>query len=269
MSSASIKPRHLSLESKLGSYGLPSPSLSPDCSIDSMETMTRDGHSPSSTSTLPERRITRAAKAHARNRFLPRIDTEQLKSLSIREKHAVNHVARSSEADVRQQQFQKYCEILWKTGRANLGNKKAPHVNIAPVRLPTTPVASYESSITIYTVVHSQGHSPVGLRRKFDRSLLNATVPEPSRSPSTPNFDRDELLSAIVDTNKALTTRRLRNGTKTVSSRRDTRLRRDMVPDGIPMRMLIPVQPPKLSNTSLLIQNCTQTFHMRDPICQF
>ncbi|OAA41154.1 hypothetical protein BBO_05690 [Beauveria brongniartii RCEF 3172] len=200
-----------------------------------MDTMTRDGHPPSSTSTLTERRITRSAKAHARNKALPRIDTEQLKSLSIREKHAVKHVTRSSEADVRQQQFQKYCEFLWKTGRAYLGNKKSPHVNIAPVRLPTTPVSSYESSITIFTVVHSQGHSPIGLRRKFDRSLLNATVPEPSRSPSTPNFNREELLSAIVDTNKALTTRRLRNGTKTVPSKRDTRLRRELVPNGIPM----------------------------------
>ncbi|EJP69428.1 uncharacterized protein BBA_01393 [Beauveria bassiana ARSEF 2860] len=197
--------------------------------------MMRDGHSPSSTSLLAERRITRAAKAHARNKALPRIDTEQLKSLSIREKHAVKHVARSSEADVRQQQFQKYCEFLWKTGRAYLGNKKSPHVNIAPVRLPTTPVSSYESTITIFTVVHSQGHSPIGLRRKFDRSLLNATVPEPSRSPSTPNFNREELLAAIVDTNKALTARRLRNGTKTVPSKRDTRLRRDLAPDGIPM----------------------------------
>lgn len=180
-------------------------------------------------------RRTRAARAHANNKLL-RIDTEQLRSLSLRDKSAGKHLTRSSTAQpVREQQFQKYREFLWETGRANLGNKDAPHVNIAPVRLPTTQVSSY-GSITIYTVVHSQGHSPVGLRRKFDRNLLSATVPEPFKSPSTPNFNREELLSSIADVNQVLASRRLRKSTKMTCTRRSTRMKEEFIPTGVPMR---------------------------------
>ncbi|OAR00432.1 hypothetical protein LLEC1_04579 [Akanthomyces lecanii] len=226
--SATINPRHLNLESKSHSYRFASPY--PELPDDSMDAVMDDA----SLSSLPGRR-TRAAKAHAHNKAL-RINTEQLRCLSLRDKSTSRHMARSSTGQhVREQQFQKYREFLWDTGRANLGNKDAPHVSIAPVRLPTTQVSSYDS-ITIYTVVHSQGHSPVGLRRKFDRNLLSATVPEPFKSPSTPNFNREELLSSIVDANQGMTSRRLRKSTKmTLSNKRSTRMREEFIPAGIPM----------------------------------
>lgn len=182
---------------------------------------------------LPGRRLTRASRSQANSKSL-RIDTEQLRNLSILDKSSAKQATRSFAAEMRQQQFQKLCEFLWKTGRANLGKRDSPHVNIVPVRLLTTQDPSYDS-VTIYSVVHSQGHSPVGLRRKFDRSLLNATVPEPLQSPSTPNFDRNELLSAIVDTSKTLASRRSRKSPRSSLSSRGTRTRRDVVPEGIPM----------------------------------
>ncbi|OAA81226.1 hypothetical protein LEL_00771 [Akanthomyces lecanii RCEF 1005] len=229
--SATINPRQLNLESRSHSYRCASPY--PDPSGDSMDAVMDD----TSLSSLPGRR-TRAARAHANNKLL-RIDTEQLKSLSLRERGTARHLKRSSTGQhVREQQFQKYREFLWETGRANLGNKDAPHVNIAPVRLPTTQVSSY-GSITIYTVVHSQGHSPVGLRRKFDRNLLSATVLEPFKSPSTPNFNREELLSSIVDANQALASRRPRKSTKTTSAKTPTRMREEFIPTGIPMPAII------------------------------
>lgn len=225
-----MSPRHLNLESNSYSYRCAPPSY-PDASGDSMDTAMDEA----SMASLHGRR-TRAARAHANNKLL-RIDMEQLKSLSLHDKSAGKHVTRSSSTGqpVREQQFQKYRELLWETGRANLGNKDAPHVNIAPVRLPTTQVSSY-GSITIYTVVHSQGHSPVGLRRKFDRNLLSATVPEPFKSPSTPNFNREELLSSIVDVNSALASRRLRKSTKMTCTRRSTGMKEEFIPAGVPMR---------------------------------
>ncbi|ATY62662.1 hypothetical protein A9K55_007538 [Cordyceps militaris] len=238
-----MTPQHLSLDQKPHSYRFP-PS-SPDRLSDDMDTAPDEAVLPS----LPGRRLTRASRSQANSKSL-RIDTEQLRNLSILDKSSAKQATRSFTAEMRQQQFQKLCEFLWKTGRANLGKRDSPHVNIAPVRLLTTQDPSYDS-VTIYSVVHSQGHSPVGLRRKFDRSLLNATVPEPLQSPSTPNFDRNELLSAIVDTSKTLASRRSRKSPRSSLSSRGTRTRRDVVPDGIPMRTLISSRFPPQSSKAL------------------
>lgn len=196
--------------------------------------------SPSKNRSLPGR-LTRSAAAIASNRSL-RIDTEQLRSLSIRDTKPPRRRTGSQHpaSDIREQQFQKYRELLWTNGRDNLGNKDTPHYKIAPVRLPaaSSPSSSYDI-ITIYTVVHSEGHSPVGLRRQFDRSLLHATVPEPFQSPATPNFDREELLSAIVDTNKSLASRKFRMSKRSSAAKRDPRMRTGSpspIPAGVPMR---------------------------------
>lgn len=203
--------------------------------------VTDDASLSPTTSSLPGR-VTEVAAAHAQNRAL-RIDTEQLRRLSICDTDAKGHRTRSSAANLRHHQFQKFREHLWTQGRGCLGDRNTPHYNIAPVKLPTTPDATNDN-ITIYTVVHSQGHSPIGLRRRFDRGLLTATVPEPFQSPSTPNFDRDELLSAIADTNKTLASRRFRQSTRRASlPARAARSRRGStapIPEGIPMRKLIP-----------------------------
>ncbi|KAJ6788024.1 hypothetical protein PWT90_08623 [Aphanocladium album] len=231
--SATVNPRYLNLENQPYSYRFKSSYPEPPGS--SRDTIMDEG-SPSPTSSLPGRR-TRAANSHAANKSLPRIDTEQLRSLSLRERNTARYLNHSPVVEMRRQSFQKYRELLWEKGRVNLGNREMPHFNIAPVRLPTTPVSSYDS-ITIYTVVHSQGHSPIGLRRKFDRSMLNATVPQPLQTPSTPNFDRDELLSAITDTNKTLAAGRSKRGSKASSAKRSGRGKQETtasIPDGLPI----------------------------------
>lgn len=237
---STVNPLQLSLGNT--SYQYRPRFINSESSVAGMDEVMADA-SPSPTSNLPGR-LTRSATAHASNKSLPRIDTEQLRSLSLRDKVSGRRANRPSSAavELRQQQFQKYREMLWENGRTNLGKKDTPHVKIAPVRLPTSPAPNYDS-ITIYTVVHSQGHSPVGLRRKFDRSLVTTTVPEPLQSPATPNFDRDELLSAIADTNKTLTAaRRLKKNTRSSSVRRESRRQEtpSPVPDGIPMREFPP-----------------------------
>lgn len=231
--STTINPRHLNMESQTYSYRFSSsrvgsPSGSKDTSMSDTSSSPPDS--------LPGSRG-RTARGHAsNNKSLPRIDTEQLKGLSLREKNVARHNYRSPVVGMRQQSFQKYRELLWEKGRTNLGNRETPHFNIAAVKPTSTTVSSYDS-ITIYSVVHSKGHSPVGLRRQFDRNLLSATVPEPFQSPSTPDFDRDELLSAILDTNKTLAAGQRKKSKSVAATRRSTRQHRTSpIPDGIPIR---------------------------------
>ncbi|KAJ3496569.1 hypothetical protein NLG97_g2564 [Lecanicillium saksenae] len=231
--SATINPRYLDLQNQQHAYRFSSQYPEPPGS--SSHTV-EDDRSPSLPSSLPGR-YAPTAKGHAANRSLPRIDTEQLKSLSLRERNVARYRNHSPVVEMRRESFQKYRQLLWEKGRTQLGNRDAPHFNIAPVRLPTTPVSSYDS-ITIYTVVHSQGHSPIGLRRKFDRDMLTATVPQPLQTPSTPNFDRDELLSAITDTNKTLAAGRSKRGKKATSVKRNGRAKQQMassIPQGLPI----------------------------------
>ncbi|TQV96239.1 hypothetical protein V2A60_003331 [Cordyceps javanica] len=154
-------------------------------------------------SSLPGRRNSRAGKSRASNKSLSIINTEKIRSHVEHEaRNAPRNETLSAAEESRQLSFQRHGEALWKKGPENLGNRNMPHVDIEALPLPATPSSSDHDSIIAQAVIHSQRKNSVGLRRKFDLDQVHATIPEPARSPSTPDFDPKKLLSAIADTNE-------------------------------------------------------------------
>ena len=109
----------------------------------------------------------------------------------------------SSANELRYLRFQRYREHLWQHGRRHFGDCSGADAFILPVKLPdyntqSLPLVSRYDTVRVHTVIHSEGHSPIGMAREFNLASLRATVPEPTPSPRTPNFDSRGLLSAIM-----------------------------------------------------------------------
>jgi hypothetical protein len=129
-----------------------------------------------------------------------RLDTNALNSPYEIQKSALWP---SSANDLRYLRFQRYREYLWRQGRRHFGDSSGADAFILPVKLPDYDVQSPHlarryDTVRVHTVVHSEGQSPIGMAREFNLASLRATVPEPTPSPRTPNFDSRDLLSAIT-----------------------------------------------------------------------
>lgn len=156
----------------------------------------------------------------------------------------------SSANDLRHLHFQKFREYLWQQGRRYFGDGSAADAFVLPVQLPGGE-AQLDSlgrgvcygTVRVHTVIHSEGQSPIGMAREFDLASLRATVPEPTPTPRTPNFDSKGLLSALMDVDtetpeaKSATFSRSIERTRPAGGRRRTRNSAPLqMSHGVPIR---------------------------------
>lgn len=99
--------------------------------------------------------------------------------------------------------FQRYRDALWSRGSHCLSNHDDADVFVNAVSIRGTPAVDEESptsprSQPIRVVVHSKGRRPFGLTRQFDMDHLRETVPDASPSPRSAGFDKEALLSAVL-----------------------------------------------------------------------
>ncbi|OAA68810.1 hypothetical protein ISF_03185 [Cordyceps fumosorosea ARSEF 2679] len=233
---APTTPRRSDVDKKPHSYRHPSPS--PDSSGDDLGTdsATSEGPSPAS---LPGRRDTRAPRFPPSGVKPPplKTDNESLRAL-VRKRNSAGNEAQSpaSEGEL-PLTLPQLREILWASGRRYLGSRELDHINVAAVSFPrswTAAVPSCDGNMLIRIMVHPKGGSkPFTMTRKFERSVLSEMVPEPLQSPSTPNFDRKKLLSAVAGMKKTQASSRPRRGVKAAAAAAATQ--RKSIPDGVPM----------------------------------
>lgn len=99
--------------------------------------------------------------------------------------------------------FQRYRDALWHRGSHYLSNHDDADIFVHAVSIRSPSAVDEESptsarSQPIRVVVHSKGRRPFGLTRQFDMDHLRETVPDASPSPRSAGFDREALLSAVL-----------------------------------------------------------------------
>ena len=121
----------------------------------------------------------------------------------------------SGPAAFRHLNFQRFRENLWQRGHQLFGNTTRADAFVMPMklRLPFSTkstgggadddrdipyVLRSGGRVRVRAVVRSKGHTPIGLTREFDLDTLHSTIPEPSPSPRTPNFERGASLVALA-----------------------------------------------------------------------
>ncbi|KOS19140.1 hypothetical protein ESCO_000521 [Escovopsis weberi] len=162
--------------------------------------------------------------------------------------------------------FQRFREELWRHGSKAFGDALHADVFVRAVQLPralseepmkrrgsspcssrssaesspapSTPVLPPNGRLTVRAVLHSKTRcAAVGLAREFELEKLHATIPEePLPSPSTPNFDREALFSALRWSDGSTRSRRSCSVDIKMEDAGESPLRLDQISDGaIPM----------------------------------
>lgn len=148
---------------------------------------------------LANRRLTR----HQRRMQLARLDSIHANAVFS---PRIENWPKTSPLDnqvARLMSFQRYRDALWHRGSHWLSNHDDADIFVHAVPIRGTSTVDEESPISprshlIRVVVHSKGRRPFGLTRQFDMDHLRETVPDATPSPRSAGFDKEALLSAVL-----------------------------------------------------------------------